>query len=148
MPQTADAFLAACDREGLKYLPPETTADGRRVIRLRVKGSHGNSFTVTYIFSPEGRDVSIRIFGLVTARREILHPVLHRCNLMNNRFRWVKFTLDEDWDLNLEADCILLPETAGDVCLDMLYRLVRTADAAYPQILSHYGSLNPDPGFM
>ena len=135
MQQTADAFLAACDREGLKYLPPETAADGRSVIRLRVKGSHGNSFTVTYIFSPEGRDVSIRIFGLVTARREILHPVLHRCNLMNNRFRWVKFSIDKDCDVVAATDAHVDQFTAGEEVLMLVRRMVNIVDESYPEFM-------------
>ena len=144
MDQTAAAFLAACDREGLRYQPPRTLADGKTLVRLNVRSPHGNSYTVTCIFYPEGRSVSLRIYGLVAARREIVPQVLHRCNRMNNRFRWAKFVLDEDLDLNLEADCPVTPETGGDVCLELFYRLVRVADDAYPALLSHYGVLNPD----
>ncbi len=144
MNSAANAFLQACDREGLKYVPPKITPDGKTVLRLNVRGTHGNGYAVTYVFPPEEKDVSIRIFGLVTARKEILAKVIYRCNKMNNRFRWVKFLVDDDMDLNLEADCVITPETAGEVCMEMFYHFVRAADEAYPGIVSNYGALNPD----
>ena len=146
MPQTITAFLAACDREGLKYREPYLTADGKTVVDLDIRSSGGSAFTVRYLFHPEGRDAAIRIFGLAAGRRDILPAMLHRCNLLNNRYRWVKFVVDDDLDLNLEADCILTPETAGSLCLEMLCRAARIAEDALPAIHSNYGLLNPDPG--
>lgn len=135
---TAAAFVKACDEAGLKYREPTVTDSGKTIVRLGVTSAHGNSYTVTYIFDAGNAGVAIRIYGLVTGRREIYSRMVARCNTMNKRFSWVKFVVDDDLDLNLEADCIIAPETAGTVCVEMFYRFVSIARDAYPAILSSH----------
>lgn len=142
MNPSAAAFLRACQERGLKCSAPQVVSSGSTLVSLTFDGSHGNRYTLRFLFSADARQVSIRIFGLVTGRREIFSRMVMRCNTMNNRFPWVKFVVDEDLDLNLEADCIITPETAETVCMEMLSRMVLTAREAYPAILNSY----PLPG--
>lgn len=142
MNPSAAAFLQACEQKELKYKEPQVLSNGKTVVSLGVSEPHGNQYTIRFFFDADADRVSIRIFSLVTVRPEILSRMAMRCNTMNNRFPFVKFVVDQDLDLNLEADCLITPETAGHICTEMFYRMVFVAREAYPAILSSY----PLPG--
>ena len=135
MNPSAAAFLSACDQKGVKYHEPRVLSDGKTVISLGVNSSHGNKYTMRFFFSADGTQVSLRIFGFVPVRQEIFSRMLLRCNTMNNRYSWVKFTVDADMDLNLEADFLITPETAGHICAEMLCRVASVAHDAYPYLV-------------
>lgn len=140
MLSTAAAFLRACDEAGLKHRGFRTTDTGKTVVALGVNDSHGNTYTVKYFFYPDEKDVAIRVYGLATGRPNIYPEMLRRCALLNNQYRWIKFVVDEEFDVNMEADCIISPETAGDVCLEMFRIFVFTARSAYPFLVSNADS--------
>lgn len=142
MNPSAAGFLLACEQKGLKYQEPKVLSNGKTVVPLPVSGSHGNQYTVRFFFDADGTQVSIRIFGLVTVQPTIYSRMVMRCNTMNNRFPFVKFVVDQDLDLNLEMDCLVTPETAGTVCVEMFSYFLGIAKEAYPEILNSY----PLPG--
>ena len=61
--------------------------------------------------------------------------MLLACNELNNKYRWVKFVIDDDRDINIEADCVISPSTAGTVCIEMFYHFMGIAKEAYPVLM-------------
>ena len=57
------------------------------------------------------------------------------CNLLNRRFRFVKFVVDDDNDVMALSDAILEPNSAGEECFELLVRSLKIIKEARPQIM-------------
>lgn len=137
MNPSAAAFIRACDQNGLKHSTPQLLPGGQTSVSLGINGSHGVAYTFRFFFGVQGNDVAIRVFRLGTGIPEHLRSgYIQRCNRANNRHRWLKVVLDPDGDINLEADCIITPETAGDTCMELLRLLAQALDDAYPGLFA------------
>ena len=54
------------------------------------------------------------------------------CNEVNNRWRWTKFYLDRDSDLNACIDAYIDARSGGRECVNMLGRIASIIDETYP----------------
>ena len=68
---------------------------------------------------------------LPDARDVLPAQALITCNRCNKRFRWVKFYIDDDNDLIVEADGIIDEMTVGEECIELLFRTVSILDDSY-----------------
>ena len=132
MDPSVASFLLACDHKGLKYPSPRVGSGGETLVSLGVRDPHGFHYTVMFIFYPEGQSAAVRVYRFASVPAHMRSYAVRRCNTLNNRHSWVKFVLDEDGDVNMEADCIITPESAGDICMEIFRRFTETAHAAYP----------------
>ncbi|MFR6641905.1 MAG: YbjN domain-containing protein [Christensenellales bacterium] len=57
------------------------------------------------------------------------------CNELNEKFRWVKFYVDSDRDIRVQLDAIMSEDNAGEVCREIVYRMVNIIDGAYIEIV-------------
>ena len=57
------------------------------------------------------------------------------CNKMNTRFRWVKFSIDDDNDVVVDMDAVVEIGTAGEECSQLVKRIVGIIDDAYPEFM-------------
>ena len=135
MQSTARDFIRACDREGIKYKDPRTTDSGKTAVTLGVTGSHGNSYNVGFYFDTNETGVAIRVYQFTACNDSNYARMLLACNELNNKYRWVKFVIDDDRDINIEADCVVSPSTAGTVCVEMFYHFMGIAKEAYPVLM-------------
>lgn len=113
----AEAFAAKLKEEDIKFAPQELP-NGRVCISVPFNGLLTNVF-----FDPDD-DGARPAFRTVLEHcpDERLADVLLVCNAMNNEYRWLKFCIDDDNDIMLEDDAIVTPETAGDECVELIYR--------------------------
>ena len=132
---TTRNFVRTCDREGLKYQDPYTTDSGKNVVVLGVNGSHGNSYDVKFLFDTDEKSVGVRVYRFSKANRDNFARLLLACNDLNTKYRWLKFCIDDDRDLNIEIDAVIDPSTAGAVCTELFYRIISIAKDAYPVIM-------------
>jgi len=94
----------------------------------------GPRVLVRFMSTDDLNDVAMRIFGLIShIPPEKRLPVLEACNTLNNKIRFLKFTLDSDGDVNVEYD---FTEKSADVCigkmaLELFLRTVRILDSEY-----------------
>ena len=136
MVSTALAFVRACEAEGYKHDDPRDVGDqGKTDVTLGVSGSAGNSYKVRFIFDEDGESVAVRVFGFVKATGDSFAKLLVLCNQLNDKYRWVKFCIDDDKDLNIEADCVITERTAGTVCCEMFGHVMSIAKKAYPEFM-------------
>lgn len=135
MQSTAIDFIRTCDREGLKYKEPRTTDSGKTAVTLGVSGSHGNSYNVGFYFDTDEKGVAVRVYQFTACNDSNYAKMLLACNQLNNKYRWLKFVIDDDRDINIEADCIISPTTAGTVCTEMFYHVMGIAKDAYPILM-------------
>lgn len=57
------------------------------------------------------------------------------CNQLNAKYKWLKFYIDEDFDLMIDDDAILDPSNAADEAFELLYRRVNLLKEVKPTLM-------------
>ena len=90
---------------------------------------------VRFISSDEDMDVSVRVFnyGGFEVTDSNRAAMLRACNTSNNKYRFVKFTVDTDDTINVEYDFPVEtdPESIGPVCKEIFHRMMDILDKCY-----------------
>lgn len=124
------------DKEGLKYAVEEFETASAVFAGFAIE--NGPSVRVQFVSLDNDNDVSIRLLGIVNGVPENKVPeMLVAVNECNCKYRYVKFTLDKDKDINLEYD---IPLKTDDGCLgaqacEIFYRIMKIVDACYPAFM-------------
>ena len=120
----------AFDAKSIKY----RVVDKEKVsyVEASVRGKVAPSVDIAFFSSDDDNDVSVRVVAILRAPENRLGQALVAINECNNRFRFVKFVLDKDRDINLEFDMPLRTTNPGDVAVEMLIRIMKILDDAYP----------------
>ncbi len=123
----------AFDAKGIKY----RVIDKEKVsyVEASVRGKVAPSVDIDFFSSDDDNDVSVRVVAILRAPDNRLGQILVAINECNNRFRFVKFVLDKDRDVNLEFDMPLRTTNPGDVAVEMLIRIMKIIDDAYPVLM-------------
>ena len=98
---------------------------------------HGPSVIIHYITSEQGNDLTILITNLVhNVPEEKRTRMLETINTLNKEYRFIKFTLDSDKDLEVKADwpSATADESLGPMAYEMFIRIMRIMEEAYPMI--------------
>ncbi len=123
--------LALLDQRGIRYNELE---DG--VIRLGYTADYIKDLKIFLFFDRDGDNyVQLRSGVLGNYRDEKLAAGLALVNRLNGTYRWAKFVIDEDQDLEVRCDAILAVENAGETVHELIGRLVGIIDEAYPEIM-------------
>ena len=124
----AEAF----DAHGIKYDVVER--EDASIIDAGFAIDSGPQVIVHFISKDDDNDVAIRIYGLICKISEARRPaVLEACNTLNGKMRFIKFYLDQDDSINVEAD--LPVQTAdsclGECCFELFIRIMQILDAEF-----------------
>ena len=114
----------AFDAHGLKYQVYET--EQYQEIHVLFGIRNGPLADVRFISLGRGNDTSVRIMNLVNkVPFEKRLKVLEVCNVLNHKYRFLKFNMDHDNDVHVEYD---FPASTGNDCLgEMAFEIfVRT----------------------
>lgn len=121
------------NQDGFKVFTGET--DSSSHVWLQFSVENGSSYRIYFISNDDDNDVSVRVYGLISvdeSRREKLIPVI---NDLNCKYRYVKFVLDNDGDVNIEYDypirCLNPAASAGEIVL----RFTKIIDDSYPTLM-------------
>lgn len=134
MRQEAEAYIKLMDEKGVRHDDIVILKSGKFDVETRWDLDE-TTVAVRAVFDDDGHTVAVRCFRLAHAKEDRFIDVLKICNELNNRFRWVKFVIDKDNDINVEIDCIVNEETAGEVVLELVQRLCSIVDEAYPELM-------------
>ena len=121
------------DRQEFHYRIEEH--DGKSVLIAGFGIDNGPSVQVLFISPDNDNDVSIRLFGIVNKVAENkTGSILKAINECNNKFRYLKFTLDKDGDVNIEYDLPIKADdrSVGAEACEIFSRIMHIADEAYP----------------
>lgn len=93
--------------------------------------------SVQFNFDNDGEGkVNVRTYDLGSFKSDDAFATgLLICNKMNTEYRWVRFYLDSDRDVVVDADAILSVGTVGEECAELMLRLIDIADKAYPEFM-------------
>ncbi len=134
MNTSASNFASLLQEQGLRYREIELD-DGKSAVECGFK-LNGATFKIVLIFSANGKYVDLRSYGFASAPQDRLGNVLITCNELNKQFKWVKFLVDDDGDVNAEDDAIIDPNTGADECLELMMRMADiVSEHAYPVIM-------------
>ncbi len=91
-----------------------------------------------FVSVDDDNDISVVVSGLLNnTPKEKHNRLLEAVNLLNNKYRFVKFTLDGDGDIRVEYDFPSETPTSGVgmMAFEMLFRTKRILDEGYSIIM-------------
>ena len=126
----------AMDNHNFKYSVEEQ--EDRSLIVAGYRIQSGNILQVKFISQSKDNDVAIRLFCLVNSVSEDkVEKTLKILNACNCKYRYLRFVLDNDRDINVEYD---IPEYTSDDCIgeiacEIFARIMSIVDDCYPMIM-------------
>ena len=124
-------FMRHMDRNNIKY-----TDVRENVVRVVYTGDNLRTIPVFVFFDAEGDPlVSFKCWEIANFKNEKMAAGIIACNELNNKYRWVKFYLDDDSDVVAQIDAYVDDETCGGECLSLVRRMVHIVDGGYPTLM-------------
>lgn len=126
----------AFKKEGLKFSVEEE--EKRSYITAGFSIKSGPNVRMLFISRDDDNDVSLRLFGVLSSVDESKVPEITKIvNECNCTYRFVKFCIDSDNDVNVECD---LPERTpddgvGPMCAEYFIRTMKILDEVYPKFM-------------
>ena len=120
-------FMTYMDRQGIKY-----TDVSDYVVRVSYSGDNMETIATYVFFDEDGDDMVQVACSSIANFKDSMAAGLVACNTMNAKYRWVKFYLDKDCDLECTIDVYIDESTCGSECLRLVKRVVNIVDEAYP----------------
>lgn len=120
-------FLEHMDANGIKYTDRDDNA-----VKVTYSGDNMKSIPVYVFFDKDGDPlVEFKCWEVANFKEKEARALI-ACNELNSKYRWVKFYLDKDADIIVEADAMVDTATCGQECMTMVRRMVNITDEAYP----------------
>lgn len=130
---TSRIYKALSENDDLKVFTDDLGDSSNVWLQFGLK--NGGSYRIRFISKDDDNDVAVRIFELISVDESRWAKVLPVLNQLNARFRYAKFVLDKDGDINLEYDYLMhCPDPAASA-LELVIRIVKIVDEAYPEIM-------------
>jgi hypothetical protein len=130
---TQEIYRVLSEDGGLKVFTDETETSSNAWLQFGIK--NGGSYRIRFISRDDDNDVAVRIFSLVTIDKEKQDKVLPVINNLNNKYRYVKFILDNDGDVNVEYDYLVKCPDPAVSAKELIIRIVKIVDEAYPELM-------------
>ena len=127
--QATKAIQEAFAEANLKCRVEE--AGGMSMVKAGVSGKQ-TTYSIHFISSDDDNDVASRVMTFVKTPEEKRPQVLEAINECNRKFRFLKFVIDKDNDVNVEADIPLRVTNVGPVAVELTIRIMKILDEAYP----------------
>ena len=131
MLETASSFMEKMDSMGWKYRDPHTLENGNIHIDTSFNGKQ-TTINFSIFFDQDGHSATVRVVRLFPAPIDKKLQLLEDINNCNKQYRWVKYYIDDDNDVNLQIDAVISPETSGEVIVELISRTVSIIDETYP----------------
>lgn len=124
------AFL---DSQGYHY---SEELDGE-VLRLGIAGLNNiGTMEVIVVFDENDRTVSIKSFDICQIPESKKEQLYRICSELNERFRWVKFYVDEsDNTITVQDDAVVSADTSGEEIAELVFRMCGITADAYPELM-------------
>ena len=122
----------AFDAHGLKYQVYEQ--DRSQDIRVPFGINNGPFVDVRYISLNQGNDIAVRVMNLANrVPQETRLKVLEAINLLNNKYRFVKFNMDPENNVHVEYDfpTCTRDDSLGEMGFEIFVRTMQILNAGY-----------------
>lgn len=94
----------------------------------------GPNVIMRFISRDNNNDVLACILGLISnTPKEKRFRVMEACNVLNNKIRYMKFSLDSDGDINVEYDFPVYStdDGIGEMAFEIFVRMMKILDSEY-----------------
>ncbi|MCQ2444046.1 MAG: YbjN domain-containing protein [Mailhella sp.] len=127
-----EEFLGFLREKGIRFTEPDEHS-----VRIVWQGANIYTLPIVMRFDGDGRPIATAdCYELCHVSAEKRDVLTECCSVLNERYRWVKFYLDEDDDIVTEIVIPLPPDGTGRFCMDMMLELRDITDHAYPFIMT------------
>ena len=128
------AIYNALKKDGdLKVFTEEYEKSSEVWLQFGIK--NGGSYRIKFISRDDDNDVAVRVFGIISVEEDQKEKLLPALNELNNKYRFMKFVLDDDGDVNMEYDYPLRDPDPAASAQEMVIRIVKMVDDAYPLLM-------------
>lgn len=130
-------FVNYMDQKDIKYNNRGPFGDnGREVVEVSFSGKNMNSVRTVFYFDADAEAVAIRVYDIVKVPEEKVDMIYPAINSLNKHFRFAKFVLDtDDNTIQAEWDAAFRSRDVGEICYELLIRMVDICDTAYPDLM-------------
>ena len=129
MISTTLAFMQYLDEKKVRYTykPLEKS----ELISVGYEGDNMKDMDFLFFFDKDGESVSVKCFSIFQFGSNDLARGIVCSNKLNNKYRWIKFYIDEDNEAAASIDAVITERSAGPVCFELLVRMLDIVDEAY-----------------
>lgn len=126
------------EKQGLTC--PVREDDNTSTLVLLFPISDGPAKEVHFVSSDDSNCVLVYLFRYISnTSKEKRNGLLELINEFNNEYRFIRFILDSDGDINIEAD---ISGRADDSCVgaeafDIFYQIYKAANECYPKFMKY-----------
>ena len=105
------------------------------IVHLTIKLER-DRITIMFISMDDGADVAIHVYGFATFPEYRMDAALRAVNTLNSTYRFVAFSIDAEKPcVNVRADLPAATADVGGAASEMLGRVVKICDEAYPELM-------------
>lgn len=121
-------YMRYMDDNGIKY-----TDVKENVVKVVYTGDNLKTIPCYVFFDKNGAPmITVKCWEVANFKGDKMANGIVCCNEMNKKYRWVKFFLDDDCDVQVQIDAYIDAETCGSECANLVRRMVNITDEAYP----------------
>ena len=113
----------------------EEESDNQSAAWVQFSAKNGPAYKIKFISADDDNDVAVRVFGLVKVSEDKKDKVLRTLNSLNSQYRYVKYVIDDDGDVNVEYDFPARAVNVESCAEELAVRFVRIIDESYAQIM-------------
>ena len=122
------AYLEAKDTHG-SYVNDEESV-------VRVGWNLDNTkLNIYFFFGEDEKDVHLIGDGFCKVPENKKDAVLQAVNECNKKFRWMKFVLKDEGDVEAEVDAVIQLDSCAEECFELMIRMCSIVDDAYPILM-------------
>ncbi|MGN1030813.1 MAG: YbjN domain-containing protein [Butyricicoccaceae bacterium] len=129
--QNARSFMRRLDRDDIKYRIMESSS-GKDRIRVSYRGDNKDRISLDFFFENDEETISVYCYDVAHCPSDKKLGALVAINMMNTKYKWVKFYLDDDNDVIAEVDLEVTLDSAAEVARRCCGLAVNIIDEAYP----------------
>ncbi len=131
MNDAAKRFVDYLDDKGIKYDTDEIEENSVVKVGYNLENT---TVKATIFFSDDNKHLAMRCFNIVQVPKDKLANILVACNKTNREYRWVKFVINDEMEVNAQTDAIIGENSSGDV-FELMYRILGIVDEVYPSFM-------------
>ena len=90
---------------------------------------------ILFFFGEEGTDVHLMGDEFAVIPEEKRESILRAINECNRHFRWMKFVLNEEGEIEVKDDAVIQLESCAEECYELMLRMCGIVDEAYPILM-------------
>ena len=130
-------FTAAMERNGIRYSYQGVHSNTKcEIVIVSYASESMEVIPVVFYFTENCEDVAIYVFDLARVPSEKVAAILDVINCQNRKNRYVRFYLNpKENTIELAADACFRESDVGEICLELLWRVVAVCGNAYPEFM-------------